>query len=108
MSTIHVHLGEEDLGLFNFEELSNSDAYLIENTFNLSTKGFIDGVQEMRASAIDALLWLMMRRQGKTVDRALIRWTIGSLKFEEEPDPTVASDGHDVAVTSDSSPISAI
>jgi hypothetical protein len=107
-SIFHVTLGDEDLGTFDIQDLSNSDAYLIENVFNLTTKGFIDGIQEMRASAVDALLWLMYRRQGKTVDRAVIRWTIGSLKVEPEPDPTVASDGSDGAATSDSSPTSAI
>jgi hypothetical protein len=107
-NAIRLKLGDDDLGTFEFEKLSNSDAYLIENQFGLTTKQFIEGIGEMRAVSLDALIWLMYRAQGRTVDKALIRWTFGDLHMEEAPDPTVASAGSDVASGSELSPTSAI
>ena len=108
-NAIHVTLGDEDLGEFDFQKFSNSDAYLIENTFGLTTKQFLEGIGEMRAVALDALIWLLYRRNGKTVDKALIRWTFGDLHLQEAAvDPTEASAGSDETSGSELSPTSAI
>jgi hypothetical protein len=107
-NAISLKLGDDDLGVFEFEKLSNSDAYLIENQFGLTTKQFIEGIGDMRAVALDALIWLMYRAQGRTVDKSLIRWTFGDLHLEEATDPTEASAGSDVASGSELSPTSAI
>lgn len=111
MTAIHVSNDGDDLGNFEMEGITNSDAYLIENAFGLTVKGFIEGIGEMRASAVDALLWLMYRRQGRVVDKASVRWSLGGLKIEpveDEPDPTVASSGDADATGSEPLPISAI
>lgn len=108
-NAIHVVLGDDDLGDFNFETFSNSDAYLIENTFGLTTKQFLEGIGDMRAIALDALIWLLYRRLGRTVDKALIRWTFGDLHLEESAvGPTEASAGTDETNGSELSPTSAI
>lgn len=107
-NAIHITLGDDDLGSFEFEKFSNSDAYLIENTFGLTTKQFIDGIGEMRAIALDALIWLLYRQAGRTVDKSLIRWTFGDLHMEEAVDPTEASAGDAAVSGSELSPISAI
>jgi hypothetical protein len=109
MPAIHVVLDGDDLGNFDIMKTTNSDAYLIEGQFGLTLKGFLDGVGEMRASAIDALIWIMYHHLGRTVDKHLIRWSLDTLHMEEvvEPDPSVAVNGTADANTSDSSPTSA-
>lgn len=109
MTAIHVVNDGDDLGDFDIAKLTNSDAYLIENAFGLSTKAFLDGIGEMRASAVDALIWLMYHHQGRVVDKHLIRWSLGTLQMSEveEADPTVAVNGTADANTSELSPTSA-
>lgn len=105
---VHVYLGDEDLGVFDFHKFSNSDGYLVENTSGLSTKAFFQGIGELRPMALQTFVWLLYRRQGKIIDRATIDFAVGDLRLEAEPDPTVASDGSNDAATSDSSPTTAI
>lgn len=95
MATIRVINAGDDLGEFDLNKVTNSDAYLIENTYGLSIKGFIEGIGDMRAAAIDALLWLMYRKQGRQVDKSVIRWELGTLQFEQVDagDPTEAVSG---------------
>ena len=107
-NVIHVWLGDQDLGEFDFQKFTNSEAYLVENASGLTTKAFFDGIGEMRAIAMQTFVWLLKRRQGQIVDRASIDFAIGDLRLEKAADPTVASVGADVTGTSDSSPISAI
>lgn len=108
-NSIHVRLGDDDLGEFDFQKFSNSDAYLIENTFGLTTKQFLEGIGDMRAIALDALIWLLYHRLGRTVDKSVIRWTFGDLHLEESAvDPTEASAGSDETSGSELSPTSAI
>lgn len=105
---VHVFLKDEDLGVFDFQKFSNSDGFLVENASGgLSPKAFFDGIGELRPMALQTFIWLLYRKQGKTVDRASIDFAIADVRLEEEPDPTVASDGNGVVVTSDSSPITA-
>jgi hypothetical protein len=105
---IHLTLGDDDLGVFEFEKLSNSDAYLLENTFGLTPKQFVEGIGEMRAVALDALIWFMYRANGRTVDKSLIRWTFGDINMEPVEDPTEASAGSNETSGSELSPTSAI
>jgi hypothetical protein len=107
-SAFRLTLGDDDLGVFEFEKLSNSDAYLIENTFGLTPKQLFEGIGEMRAVALDALIWLMYRAQGRIVDKALIRWTFGDIDMEPVEDPTKASAGSNETSGSELSPTSAI
>ena len=104
---VHVWLGEEDLGQFDFQRFTNSDGYLVENTSGLTVKAFFEGIGEMRAIALQTFVWLLRRRKGQIVDRATIDFAIGDLRLETVEDPTAASDGTTEIVTSDSSPTSA-
>ena len=107
-NVVHVWLGDEDLGVFDFQKFSNSDVYLVENTSGLTVKAFFEGIGEMRAIALQTFVWLLRRRKGQDVARASIDFAIGDLRLETVEDPTVASDGTNETVTSDSSPTSAI
>lgn len=92
-NTVHVFLGEEDLGVFDFGKFTNSDGYLVENSSGLSVKAFFDGITEMRAVALQTFVWLLRRRQGKMMDRATIDFAIADLRLETLEDPTAASAG---------------
>jgi hypothetical protein len=106
---VHVFLKDEDLGVFDFQKFSNSDGFLVENASNgLSPKAFFEGIGELRPMALQTFIWLLYRKQGRIVDRASIDFAIADVRLEEEPDPTEASGGSDVAATSDSSPTTAI
>lgn len=107
-NVIHVWLGDEDLGDFDFQKFTNSDGYLVENSSGLSVKQFFDGIAEMRSIALQTFVWLLRRRKGQIVDRASIDFAIGDLRLETQEGPTGASDGTNEIVTSDSSPTSAI
>jgi len=107
-NVVHVWLADEDLGVFDFQKFSNSDGYLVENTSGLTVKAFFEGIGEMRAIALQTFVWLLRRRKGQDVARASIDFAIGDLRLETVEDPTVASDGTNETVTSDSSPTSAI
>jgi hypothetical protein len=107
-SVVHVWLGDEDLGKFDFQRISISEGFLIENESGLSVKAFLEGLSEMRAAATQTFVWLLKFRKGERVDRKSLVFDYGDLRMEEEPDPTPASSGEGDAPTSDYSPTTAI
>jgi hypothetical protein len=105
---VRVTLAGEDLGVFDFQKFSNSDGYLVEGQSGLSPKKFFEDIGELRPLALQTFVWLLYRRQGRTVERASIDFAIADFEMAAEPDPTQASDGGSDADTSDSSPTTAI
>lgn len=99
-STLRVKLRGEDLGEFDPMKLSLSDGFLIENESGLTTKQFVDGIGELRAIALQTLVWLLMRRQGKTVERRLIDFTLDQLDMDGAGNPTEETSGGDASDTS--------
>ena len=104
---VHVKLGEEDLGEFDFQKLTVFDTIQLKAKSGLSTKQFIDGLAEMDGQAMQALVWLLKTRKGEVTELHAINFAIGDLDLQEAPDPTEETSGSDAAATSVSSRTSA-
>lgn len=104
---VHVKLGEEDLGEFDFQKLTVFDTIQLKAKSGLSTKQFIDGLAEMDGQAMQALVWLLKTRKGEVTELHAINFAIGDLDLQEAPDPTQETSGSDGASTSVSSRTSA-
>lgn len=105
---VHVRLGTEDLGVFDFQKMTVFDGIQLKAKSGLTIKQFIDGMAEMDAACLQALVWLLRTRQGAVTELHAINFAIGDLDIQEEPDPTEETSGSDAAVTSVSSLTSAI
>jgi len=104
---VHVKLGEEDLGEFDFQKLTVFDAIQLKAKSGLTTKQFIDGLAEMDGAAMQALVWLLKTRKGEVTELHALNFAIGDLDLQEAPDPTQETSGSDAASTSVSSRMSA-
>lgn len=119
-SVVHVHLGDEDLGVFDFEKITVFDSIQMEAKSGLTTKQFVDGLAEMRGVALQALVWLLKSRKGQVTELRALNFAIGDVRMDQETetdpvsgqeivaDPTTPSSGAADASTSVSSPTSAI
>lgn len=104
---VRVKLGGEDLGVFDFQKLTVFDGIQLKAKSGLTIKQFVDGLQEMDAASLQALVWLLRTRHGAVTELHAINFALGDLEMEEEPDPTEETSGSDAAATSVSSPTSA-
>ena len=104
---IRVKLADEDLGVFDFQKLTVFDGIQLKAKSGLTIKQFVDGLSEMDAAALQALVWLLRTRQGAVTELHAINFALGDLSMEEEPDPTEETSGSDAAATSVSSRTSA-
>jgi hypothetical protein len=92
-NVVHVRLGDEDLGDFDFQKLTVFDSIQLKAKSGLSTKQFVDGLAEMDGQAMQALVWLLKSRKGEVVELHAINFAIGDLAIEEAPDPTEETSG---------------
>lgn len=91
MALLHLTLGDDDLGEIDLDKVVNLEWYEIEDQFRLTPKELFEGLEQMRPRAVDALIWLMYKRQGRVVDKSVIRWDLTSLHLElPEENPTEA------------------
>jgi len=104
---VRVKLEGEDLGVFDFQKMTVFDGIQLKAKSGLTIKQFVDGLQEMDAASLQALVWLLRTRQGAVTELHAINFALGDLDMEEEPDPTEETSGSDAAATSVSSPTSA-
>lgn len=108
-NVVHVTLGGEDLGDFDFQKLTVFDTIRLKKESGLTVKQFIDGLAEMDGESMQALVWLLKSRKGEVTALHALNFAIGDLQMEEAPDPTSAltgdqtSSGSDGTGTSDSS-----
>ena len=105
---VHVHIGDEDLGVFDFEKVTVFDSIQLKAKSGLTTKQFIDGLAEMDGLSLQALVWLLRSRKGAITELHAINFAIGDLRMEEEPDPTTETSGSADAPSSVSSLTSVI
>jgi hypothetical protein len=99
-NVVHVRLGDEDLGTFDFQKLTVFDTIQIKAKTGLNTKQFVDGLAEMDGQAMQALVWLLRVRKGEQVpDPHAINFAIGDLDLAEEPDPTEETSGKSAAAS---------
>lgn len=109
----HIWLGDEDLGVFDPEKLTTTDALMIEVESakigrRMTLKTLNDELLEAGAAATITLVWFLRFKQGRGVDIRTIDFVFAELRGEEEPDPTTASSGDGDVNTSQTSPISSI
>ena len=110
-TAFHLTLNGEDLGRFDPMTMPNSEIYLLENEFGITWAKFCEGIGEMRAAAVDALIFLMYHRKGHPITKGQIVWTpqqIADGMTGEPVPPTGPSSEPAETATSDSSPTSAI
>ena len=98
---MHVRLGDEDLGSFDFQKLTVFDTIQLKAKSGLSTKEFINGLSDLDGVAMQTLVWLLRTRKGEQVELHAINFAIGELDIQDEPDPTTETpSGSDAASTS--------
>ena len=103
----HVYLGSEDLGVYDENKFTLTDAFTVKSASGLDIKEFNLGINQMNPLALQTFVWWLKYRKGENVDRAAVDFAIADLRMVDEPDPTVASSGKSDAAISDSSPKSA-
>ena len=106
-NVMRVKLAGEDLGVFDFQKVTVFDGIQLKAKSGLTIKQFVDGLSEMDAASLQALIWLLRVRRGEVADLHAINFAIGDLEMEEEPDPTQETSGNAAAGTSVSSLTSA-
>lgn len=97
-----------DLGIFDPNTFTLSDAFILESTTNLTVAEMARGIDNLQANAIRAIVWFQKYKRGDNVHISAVDFNVFDLTVEVMPDPTVASSVTDETVTSDSSPSSAI
>lgn len=111
-SVHHVFIGEEDLGIFDENKFTVSDAIIVKNATGgvngLTVKAFFSGLEQMDPHALQALIWFQRFKLGQQVHISTIDFNVAELRLDDEPDPTQAATGIDETSTSEPSPNSAI
>ena len=103
-----VKLGDEDLGVFDENTFTVSDAFVLEGTADITVVEMLHGVPLRMAKASRALIWFMKYKQGNPPHISTVDFNLADLEMQAIPDPTVAEPEPDETVTSELSPTTSI
>lgn len=97
-----------DLGVFNPNTFTVSDAFVLESTTGLTVAEMARGIDNLQANAIRAIVWFQKYKRGDNVHISAVDFNVFDLTVEVMPDPTVASSETNETPISESSHTSAI
>lgn len=82
-ATAHFWLGDEDLGMFDYTKMAVGEARYFKKVTGITPLQMLQNFEIGDPDAMCALVWILWRRQGRSVDFNVVNFALGDLKVKD-------------------------